>query len=307
MSQPPVIRSATLFEKFLEEEVEKVRGVSYPVKPLLLTRLLVRKAPLSKLHPNPDDEFCDPAIGPNYKIISQYEKMFREYGPGNTSVSYSQKSAGEPLEVLKIRPDGYQILNGHHRWAAAWRTGIRRMNIHILNLTTKSDIENMLKASRNDRRVTLDLDETVFCALPGEENGFEKPLPSLFRKACSQQIRRGIPALLHYLALHGYDIWVYTSQYLSLEHLRFLFIYYHCPVTGLVTGTARKFPAGFDLRKSIESMVKKRYRSTVHIDNDMLLKTFTDSKEFREVPISRSSGPWAQAVIDAFEKLDAKS
>ena len=306
MSKEPIVRPATQFDRFLAEEVEKIRGVWYPVKPLLLTRLLVHRAALTRLHPNPDDEFCSPSIGPNYRIISDYEKDFREFGVSKVGSSYSGVNASEPLEVQKIRPDGYMILNGHHRWAAAWRTGIRRVRIQIVNLTQKKDIENMLMASRHDRRVTLDLDETVFSALPGEGNGFEKSLPFVFRKVSHTQIRRGIPALFQFLTRQGYDIWVYTSRYVSLDRLRLLFRCYHCPVTGLVTGTGRKGPAGADMEKSLETMIRPHYRTTVHIDNDSILKTATDSKEFQEAAIDRSFGPWSRAVIDAFDHLDKK-
>ena len=37
----------------------------------------VRSVSCSKLHPNPNDEFCDPEIGPNYSIISCYEGDYR--------------------------------------------------------------------------------------------------------------------------------------------------------------------------------------------------------------------------------------
>jgi len=50
--------------------LKKYGDIMVPVQAGLPERLLVRKAPVSKLHPNPDDEFCNPSIGPNYKIIS---------------------------------------------------------------------------------------------------------------------------------------------------------------------------------------------------------------------------------------------
>ena len=67
----------TNFQLFLEEEVGKVKGIYYPVKAGFLKRAFIKKAPCGKLHPNPNDEFCMPEIGPNYEIISRYEKDFR--------------------------------------------------------------------------------------------------------------------------------------------------------------------------------------------------------------------------------------
>ena len=113
--------SPAQFQEFLEAELSSIRGLWYPVRPLLLTRLLVRHARVNKLHPNPDDEFCDPKIGPHYGIIAKYEREMRRDGLdtiGSAETEEAGSSLGEPLEVQKIRPDGYMILNGHHRWAA---------------------------------------------------------------------------------------------------------------------------------------------------------------------------------------------
>ena len=43
----------TEFESFLQTEVDKVKGIAYPVKAGLLRRLLVSEVPCSKLHPKP--------------------------------------------------------------------------------------------------------------------------------------------------------------------------------------------------------------------------------------------------------------
>lgn len=53
------------FEVFLAEQIEKYRGVAFPVYTPWLWRKLVRKVNPKILHPNPEDEFCDPRIGPN--------------------------------------------------------------------------------------------------------------------------------------------------------------------------------------------------------------------------------------------------
>ena len=61
----------TEFQVFLDQEVNKVKGIYYPVKSGFLTQAFVRKAAPKKLHPNPGDEFCDSKIGPNYEIITR--------------------------------------------------------------------------------------------------------------------------------------------------------------------------------------------------------------------------------------------
>ena len=74
----------------------------------------------------------------------------------------TDSGAKEPVMVEKTRPDGYMILNGHHRWAAAYRVGLRKLKIKIVDLTTQRDIRKMLENATSDKRVTLDLDEVVF-------------------------------------------------------------------------------------------------------------------------------------------------
>lgn len=94
----------------------------------LILCLLTHKASCNKLHPNPTDEFCMPKIGPSYRIISGYEKKFREAINNGES---PEKGWGDPIIVEKMYPDGYMILNGHHRWAAATRLGLKK----VLSLT----------------------------------------------------------------------------------------------------------------------------------------------------------------------------
>ena len=79
----------TAFQQFLENEVNKVKGIYYPVKAGFLTQAFVRKAAPKKLHPNPGDEFCDPKIGPNYEIISGYEKQYRQAGRNPNNLLYT--------------------------------------------------------------------------------------------------------------------------------------------------------------------------------------------------------------------------
>ncbi|MBQ9924277.1 MAG: ParB N-terminal domain-containing protein, partial [Clostridia bacterium] len=140
--------SNTAFDEFIASEVKKYKGVYVPVKAGILQRALIRWAPCASLHPNPDDEFCSPKVGPNYQIISEYMYSFR------LERQSSKQYCEEPLIVEKIRPDGYMILNGHHRWAAALQLGFRRIPIEVVDLTQEMDIRNILQYSEHDKRVT---------------------------------------------------------------------------------------------------------------------------------------------------------
>ncbi len=86
---------------YVRAEMKKNDGSYMPVKASFLEQILVKKLSPKKLHPNPDDEFCFPEIGPNDEIIGKYGKQIR----------FNQKNGmelfDEPLIIEKIRPDGY--------------------------------------------------------------------------------------------------------------------------------------------------------------------------------------------------------
>lgn len=291
------------FEAFLAEEVRKVKGVYYPIKAGFLRRVFVKNVACSKLHPNPNDEFCFPEIGPNYGIISRYVAAYSAVDLAPKKPRYQEEdSASEPLVVERTSPDGYMILNGHHRWGAALRIGLKRIPVQIVDLTQKSDIQKMLNATGFNRRVTLDLDEVVF----GREGdtSLEKQLPFPLRKHFKERLRLGIPALFNMLNRHGYDIWIYTARYYSLEYLQHYFKHYRVHVTGIVTGAERKGPAGSDTRKELEKLCNSKYKSTVHIDNEAVVRSFKGSQDFEEFRLNASPEAWSRNVMDAFEKME---
>ena len=293
--------AATQFEAFLAEEVSKIKGISYPVKAGFFRQLFIKKAPCSKLHPNPNDEFCFPEIGPNYEIMSRYADDYRRFGSNPIDARFHESPIREPIEVEKIYPDGYMILNGHHRWGGAIRAGIDILPIRIVDLTQKKDIQEMLRNSGSTRRVSLDLDETVF--RPADDPCLEKPLRFPLNRIYKERLRLGIPALFHMLNESSYDIWIYTARYYSVNYLKYYLKHYHVHVTGIVTGTARKGPAGTDTRKALETMLESRYESTVHIDKDEVIRTFTTPRPFEEFPLSGAPETWSREVMDVFEKM----
>ena len=119
--------SNTELKTLLAKEVNRYEGVYVPLRASLLERALIRTAKTSDLHPNPDDEFSFPNIGPNYSIISNYESKFRTTG------KVKDDPWGESIMVQKIHPSGYMILNGHHRWAAAMKVRVPAVQVSIVN------------------------------------------------------------------------------------------------------------------------------------------------------------------------------
>ena len=291
------------FESYLAEEVKRIRGIYYPTKAGFLRQTFVKAVPCNQLHPNPNDEFCFPEIGPNYGLISSYTKDYQKAGNDLAQLPYLDSAAAEPIFVEKTRPDGYMILNGHHRWAAALRVGMKKIPVKIVDLTQKNDIRKMLHATTSHRRVTLDLDEVIFRS--ADHPFLERQLPFPLQRFYQERLRLGIPALFNMMNRQGYDIWIYTAQYYSLEYLQRYFKHYHAYVTGIVTGTARKGPEGTDTRAELEKLCSSKYESTVHVDNETVILTRHGIQDYEEYPLSNDSEHWSRNVMDVFDRIKA--
>ena len=104
-------------------------------------------------------------------------------------------------------------------------------------------------------------------------NPEEKALAFPFRNLYPERLRRGIPALFHFLTEQGYDIWVYSSNYYSMEYISALFRKYHVHVAGIVTGAGRKSIIKETELKELRGHISQKYRVTLHIDRSLVLKT----------------------------------
>ena len=286
-------------DKYIAEEIAKYKGICFPVKSSVLRRLVVRKERCNKLHPNPDDEFSMPEIGPSYRIISEYEKKFRTIALHPYS---GMKEENDPIVIEKMHPEGYMIINGHHRWAAFLRLGYPKIPVKIVNLTHENDIAQMIKQGKHDKRVTLDFDEVVL----GKEgvDPLEKKLMFPFNLEYKERLRAGIPALFNLMSKKGYDIWVYSANFYSLDYLQQLFRKYHVKVDGFVTGTAKKNNSSKEAKARIEKLISEKYRSTLHIDRDMVLQTFSGSKDFNEFTIDTTRTYWSDEVMTIVGKIE---
>lgn len=278
------------------EEMEKYNGVCFPIKSSVLERVVISRLKCSEIHPNPADEFCDPKIGPSDRIISRYRNKFHD----DAMHLYGDKDEKEnPIIVEKMYPEGYIIVNGHHRWAASMMMQKKYVRVKVVNLTHKADIRKMLEKSSNDKRVTLDLDEIVF-GIRGEEP-LEKKLPFPFNHEYKQRIRSGIPALFHYLKSKDYDIWVYTLNFYSFDYINKLLKKYHAGVDGVVTGNAKR---SSKTKGRMDKFFSEKYRSTVHIDRQMVVKTTPGCKDYVEKEIDTEGANWSLAVMKTFDELE---
>ncbi len=115
------------FYRYVLDDIEQYGSKATVVRASLLERLLVRNVDPDRMHANPEDEFSKPSVGPNDRIINKYVQMIPQL------LKFDEAVFPEAVIVQKIRPDGYMILNGHHRWAAALKTGLPKLRVTITN------------------------------------------------------------------------------------------------------------------------------------------------------------------------------
>ena len=290
----------TQLAEFVEKDLDKQKGVYIPVRAGLLERLFVRKAPVNRLHPNAEDEFSMDSVGPSYRIIGEYETKFRE------ALRLERRVFDEPLTVEKLQPNGYLLLNGHHRWAAAMRCGIKRVPIKIINCATESDIKTILEKSVHDKRVAIDLDEVIFRSSDYqylEKKAFSFPMSLRFK----QRIRLGVPALFYYLVKHGYDIWVYAADYYSIDDIQKFFKTYSVHVDGIITGVGKLEQNRSASEQRMQELIANKYSMTLHIDNDTVIETHSRTKEFEEYDINASEEEWSKKTIAIIEEIEKRA
>lgn len=289
----------TEFTEFIAGDIRKYEGIWMPLKSGIIRRTFVRWAKCKNLHPNPDDEFCFPDIGPNYTIISGYEKqmrdsMFHGYSPW--------EKMKDRIMVERMHPEGYMIINGHHRWAAALRVGLKKAPIKILNLVHEDDIVNIIEKSVNNKRVTIDLDELVF--VNRAEHPIEKKLPFPANRRYKENIRLGFPALCRFLQGRGYDVWVFTSNICSVDYVEALLGKYRVKPDGIITASGRIENTSEEKKKHIKEMIKKKYIKTLNLYNDMVISIDSRSGNDEQIPIESPDRDWAAAVENAVRKLN---
>ena len=198
------------------------------------------------------------------------------------------------------------MLNGHHRWVAAMRCGIKRVPIKIINCATESDIEKILEKSQHDKRVAIDLDEVVFrnSDYPYlEKKAFSFPMSLRFK----QRIRLGIPALFYYLVKNGYDIWVYAADYYSIDDIQKFFRTYSVHVDGIITGVGKREQNKSESEMRMKELIANKYNMTLHIDNHSVIETNGKTKEFEEYEIDSTEEKWAKKTIAIIEEIKKRA
>ena len=115
------------FEKYIQNDLARTEGKRDLVRVSPIERHRLRYLAPRVMHVNPDDEFSDPSIGPNDRIIDEYIDVIHEMNYQGDFIFE------EPILVNKMVSGEYLILNGHHRWAAAVKAGLSKVRASLVN------------------------------------------------------------------------------------------------------------------------------------------------------------------------------
>lgn len=279
------------YKTLVLEDMATFDGLAKPVRTSVFKRLITRKMKISKLHPNPTDEFSMVKIGPNYGIIGEYtQKMSKASG-------YSMPVLNDPIIVEKMSTGDYMILNGHHRWMAAHRLGIKKVPVQIVNVAPDEEIFEKIKNSNNTMCVSIDLDEVLLAersSYPREEK------PSFISKKLFPKILRyNSGTLINELRNSGFDVWIYTNNFHSSEYIGVLLKNQHTKVDGIVNGLSKKRSKD-GLRKAFVD----KYKYSLHIDNDGIICVNNQTRDFESVDIQTTQNNWAADVMKQIKKLN---
>lgn len=274
-------------EKVLDD-VKKYNGIRKTVRASLFERCAVKHCDPERLHPNPEDEFSQEDIGPNLEIVGGYVediKFPREH---------SKEIFEEAIIVQKMEPDGYLLLNGHHRWFAALRMNVKKVHINIVNMVSETDLSRMMSKSDNTKLVSFDFDEVLITA----EDDNQAPLVfGFFSKKYSERLKKGAPEIIKAFQDNGYDVCVYTSGYLSEDDFKDFFSMYDLDVNIVVNGLNEKRKNSHGNSERIKELLRNKYKYIAHVDEKSVIYTDHITKEFEIFELDAEM-PWEKGVVE---------
>lgn len=274
-------------EKVLKD-VEKYDKVRKPVKAGLIERCITKYCSPKQLHPNPADEFSQNDVGPNFGIVGKYvdEIKYNE--------SLSLPIFKEPIIVQKMEPEGYLLINGHHRWFAAMRMGTKKIHVKVVNLVSEDDVERMIAGTVNDKLASFDLDEVL---LTGDAANQAELRDSLFSRKYKERLRKGVPEVIKFLQERGYDVAIYTAGYFSEDDINDFFSMYDIKVNIIINGfNEKRRNNNANGTGKLKTLIEEKYKKLVHIDNAAVLCTNRETKEFEDFEIDAAKN-WEDEIV----------
>lgn len=278
-------------EKVLKD-VEKYNGIRQTVKAGLIERCMTKHCSPLILHPNPNDEFSQDGVGPNFGIVGKYVEQIKRNADGNIFK--------EPIIVQKMKPDGYLLINGHHRWFAAVRMCVKKLHIKIVNLVGEDDLMRMISETANSKLVSFDFDEVLLSA---DTDNQAEIKDNLFSRKFKERLRKGAPELIKLLQSRSCDVAVYSAGYFSEEDFNDFFSMYDIKVNIVINGfNDKRKNNNANGMSGVKKLLDDKYKSRVHIDNKNVLCTNHETKEFNDFELKGQGMAWGDEVASIIER-----
>ena len=278
------------YQRLVLDDMKTYAGMSRPLRSSILARILIRQLPIDRIHPNPEDEFCDPAIGPSGSIISDYIARF------SRRMKNREKPVEEKLMVEKMSTGGYMLLNGHHRWMAAHRLGLRWLPVSIVNSTSEAEILSAIDRSDKRMCVSFDLDEVLLTDCNGTLA--DHPLPFPYNFLFKRTLRKNAGVLINELQALGFDVWVYAGSGIAQEAVNRLMSLHKAKVNGTVMVIKGKRS-----NQKLKQAFRGKYELSLHIDNESILWVNTRTKAYESIPVAGDTA-WAADVLSRVRALE---
>lgn len=275
------------YQELVLDEVASYKGITHPVKAGFWERLLRRRLPISSLHPNPDDEFSNPDVGPSYSIIAEYITQWKRFRESR------QAAPGDKITVEKMSVGGYMLLDGHHRWYAARRVGIETLRVSIVNVTPIEEVILAMQRSKGRLCASLDLDEVLLT----DSSAADSALPAVLRRFQKKALRKNAAMLVRELKSLGFDVWVYTGSFVNDSDIRKLFRFLGVKADGIVSGLKNE-----SARAKLRKAFTEKYELSVHIDLEGVICVNTKTKQYESADIT---GEWATGAVSALKGLES--
>lgn len=281
------------YQQYVLDTLNQYTGLYQPVHASLIERLLTKKVRITKLHPNPNDEFSMPDIGPNYEIIGNYVRDFL------WNIKKGDPPFEEPLIVQRISTGGYLLLNGHHRWMAALRIGLKRVRVQLINSISDEEIIKRITSTDSKAVVSFDLDEVLLTDNHSPIAGKKMiwPLSTVYDKT----LRINAPTLLNNLKALGFDIWAYTGSLHSEDYFHTLLKLHGTSINGVICGFYKKRN-----KKPLQDVFSSNYALSLHIDNESITCVNTATKEYDIINITDNPKDWSADVFQKCQEVYKK-
>ena len=150
-------------------------------------------------------------------------------------------------------------------------------------------------------RVSFDLDEVLF--VNPANHKIEPPLGFPFNKIYKEKVRLGTGELIPKLQELGFEVWVYTSSFRSVNYIRNLFRHYNVKFDGIINGERHQKEVQGNRSYPMPTKLPNFYHISLHIDDEEIVATYGKSYGFDVFQLDAQDDEWAEKIIERAIKI----